>query len=125
MDNDQVMSLMSCKVDSNLSIDTAGSNFTLDGNSGSVDTGGAVNALYHNDLNGYYDGSSISGWGYWQNYYYPQIIRESYPVYIKERAEDKGKKAFEIIKRLNDLKVTRIDTVKDFIDAMDALIKIL
>lgn len=66
-----------------------------------------------------------TGWSYWQNYYYPYIIRESYPVYIQERAMDKGQKAFEIIKMLQDKKLIKLDKVADFIEAMDALIKTL
>lgn len=79
-------------------------------------TGISTNAVYH------YNGT---GWDYWTNYYYPQVIRESYPVYLKERAEDKGKQAFEIIKSMQDKKLMKLDKVSDFIDAMDILIKIL
>lgn len=68
---------------------------------------------------------TLSIWSYWQDYYYPRVIRESYPVYIQERAVDKGKQAFEIIKMLKDKKFIKLDTVGNFIDAMDALIKIL
>lgn len=66
-----------------------------------------------------------SCWDYWQNHHYPYIIKESYPVYIQERAQDKGKQAFEIIKSLQDKKLLNLEKVKDFIDAMDLLIKIL
>ena len=68
---------------------------------------------------------NLSCWGYWQDYYYPNVIRESYPVYIQERAQDKGKKAFELIKILSDKKIIKLDKVKDFIDAMDAIMAIL
>lgn len=68
---------------------------------------------------------AITGWGYWQDYYYPGVIRESYPVYIQEKSLDSGKKAFEIIKLLQDKKLMKLDKVKDFIDAMDVLIKVL
>ena len=82
-----------------------------------------------NDCTGYYttpsNDGSVTCWGYWNELYYPQVIRESYPVYIQDRAKDKGKQAFEIIKILSDKKIIRLDTVKNFIDAMDALIKIL
>ena len=64
-------------------------------------------------------------WDYWQNWYYPYIIKESYPIYIQEKAIDKGAKAFEIIKILRDKKLLEIKTVKQFVDLMDALIKIL
>lgn len=66
-----------------------------------------------------------TAWNYWQDNYYPYIIRDSYPVYIRERAEDKGKQAFEIIKALQDKKLVKLDKVSDFIEAMDILIKIL
>ena len=69
--------------------------------------------------------TNLSAWGYWQDYYYPSVIRESYPVYIRERAEDKGKQAFEIIKALQDKKLIKLDKVADFIETMDTLIKIL
>ena len=68
---------------------------------------------------------TFTPWGFWQDYYYPQVIRESYPVYIRERAEDKGKHAFEIIKSLQDKKLLKLEKVSDFIEAMDTLIKIL
>lgn len=68
---------------------------------------------------------ALSCWDYWHKDYYPNVIRESYPVYIKERAEDKGKQAFEIIKQLQDKRLMKLDKVSDFIDAMDCLIKIL
>lgn len=67
----------------------------------------------------------VTGWSYWQEHYYPQVIRESYPVYLQDRAKDSGKQAFEIIKALQDKKLIKIDKVSDFIEAMDTLIKIL
>ena len=69
--------------------------------------------------------NSLTCWGYWRDYYYPAVIRESYPVYIEERAKDKGKQAFEIIKVLKDKKLVDLRKVSDFIDLMDELIKIL
>lgn len=81
----------------------------------SITTTGGSTGLYYNG----------SGWDYWQNYYYPQVIRESYPVYVKEKSEDNGKKAFEIIKMLQDKRFVKFEKVSDFIDAMDALIKVL
>lgn len=64
-------------------------------------------------------------WDYWYEEYYPQVIERSYPVYIKEKAQDKGKKAHEVIKELKDEDFLKIDTVGDYIDLMDKLIKIL
>ena len=66
-----------------------------------------------------------TAWDYWQGYYYPSVILPSYPVYIQDRAKDSGKQAFEIIKALQDKKLIKLDKVKDFIEAMDVLIKIL
>ena len=68
---------------------------------------------------------TLSCWGYWRDYYYPTVIRDSYPVYIQERAQDKGKQAFEIIKMLKDKRFLKLEAVGDFIDVMDELIKIL
>ncbi len=70
-------------------------------------------------------GNQLTCWGYWQDYWYPNVITTSYPVYIQERSLDKGKQAFEIIKVLKDKKMVKLDKVSDFIDLMDALIKIL
>ena len=75
-----------------------------------------VNAVYK---------APISGWGFYQDYYYPYVIKESYPVYLQERARDKGKHAFEIIKVLKDKKLVNLSKVENFIDLMDELIKIL
>ena len=69
--------------------------------------------------------SASSCWGYWQNYYYPQIIRESYPIYLQEKAMDKGKQAFELVKALMDKKLLNIEKVKDFVEAMDTVLKTL
>lgn len=70
----------------------------------------------------YYDSTL---WNYWQNCYYPQVIRESYPVYIQDRAMDKGKQAFEIVKALMDKDLLSVEKVKDFVDAMDTILKTL
>lgn len=64
-------------------------------------------------------------WDFWQDRYYPTVIRKEYPVYIQEQSYDKGKKAFEIIKMMKDKKLVELKTVGQFIDAMDELIKIL
>lgn len=81
-------------------------------------TNGSVDAVYR--LNGV-----NTVWDYWERVYYPQVIRESYPVYLQERSMDKGQKAFEVIKTLQDKKMLKLDKVSDFIDAMDTLIKVL
>ena len=98
----QAMSMMNASLDSNLNLNTAqNANYQL----------GEI--------------KSLGAWGYWNEWYYPQVIRESYPVYIQDRAKDKGKQAFEIIKILKDKKLVQIPKVADFIDLMDELIKIL
>ena len=104
MDKNQTMSMMNCQVDDNL-------NFNSSSNYGITTTDSL--------------GNNYSCWDYWHQNYYPYVIRDSYPVYIRERAEDKGKQAFEIIKMLKDKRFIKLETVADFIDAMDALIKIL
>lgn len=57
------------------------------------------------------------------HHYYPNIICESYPVYIKEKTMDKGKQAFEILKSLMDKGLMKVDKVKDFVTAMDTILK--
>lgn len=69
--------------------------------------------------------NQMSCWNYWTEYYYPEVIHYSYPVYIQERAKDKGKKAYEVVKVLRDKKVIKLEKVSDFIKLMDALIEIL
>lgn len=69
--------------------------------------------------------SGTSCWDYWHTDYYPSVIHHSYPVYMQERAKDKGKQAYEIIKILKDKKLVKLGKVGDFIDLMDELIKIL
>ncbi|GAI86264.1 unnamed protein product [marine sediment metagenome] len=134
MDKKEVMTLMNCSLNDNLSLNLEDVNGLVSGlaenNTGFNTADGGIaqntdNALYHYD-NGLYDGSAnYTCWDYWRNDYYPRIIRESYPVYIQERAKDKGKQAFEIIKILKDKKLVQLKTVGNFIDLMDELIKIL
>ena len=64
-------------------------------------------------------------WNYWEEYYYPYMIKESYPVWVQERAVDKGKKVYEIVKMLRDKKLVQVRTVKQFIEIMDELIKVI
>ena len=84
-------------------------------------TASTANTLVYQDSGG----GSGTLWGYWQNQYYPQIIKESYPVYIQEKAMDKGKQAFELLKALMDKNLVKVDKVKDFIEAMDTILKTL
>lgn len=94
-------------------------------------TGIGSSALNVTSTTSYYDGNGGSGtsgntlWGYWQNQYYPYVIRESYPVYIQDKAMDKGKQAFELLKALMDKNLVKVDKVKDFIEAMDTILKTL
>lgn len=78
-----------------------------------------------NSTNALYIANGDSLWKYWHQDYYPHVIKESYPVYIQERAMDKGKQAFEILKALMDKGLVKVDKVKDFIEAMDVLLKTL
>lgn len=108
MNSEQVMSLKAQNVDSNL-------NFVE-----------AVNDLFNTTGTTTFEWKPPrTCWDYWQDWYYPYIVRKSYPVYIRERSYDNGKKAYEIVKILTDKKLVKIDKVKDFIDIMDELIKIL
>jgi hypothetical protein len=66
-----------------------------------------------------------SCWDYWQHWHYPQVILPSYPVYLQDRAKDNAKQAFEVLKILMDKKLLKVEKVGDFIEAMDALIKVL
>lgn len=116
----EVMSLMKADVNDNLNVNVS-SAFNSD----------APEQLSFNwsDSTGFYDDinshKNLTVWDYWQGYYYPYVIKESYPVYIQERAQDKGKMAFEILKTLKDKKLIKIEKVEDFIEAMDAIIKTL
>ena len=108
----QAMNMLACSVDGQNIVGTA---TTANYSSGSCGTSAAC----------YYDSSGNSLWNYWQNQYYPYVIRESYPIYIQERAMDKGKQAFELLKVLMDKKLLKVEKVSDFIEAMDAILKTL
>src|SRR4051812_25849332 len=101
----QAINTLQCSVDGQNIIGSFTTTATSGAGNLSIQTG-ATNALYH-------DTSGTSLWGYWQNYYYPQVIRESYPVYIQEKAMDKGKQAFELLKALMDKNLVKVDKVKD------------
>ena len=120
------MSMMNCSLDNNLSLDKEEFNSYIGGMTDNSDTAGNMSYTTLGIDNGTWGGTgNYTCWDYWTNNYYPQVIRESYPVYIQERAKDKGKQAFEIIKILKDKKAIHLKTVGDFIDLMDELIKIL
>lgn len=117
MEKNQVMEMMNCDIGDNLNLKslntaTAGLTYQTSNSTGNLSTTAFGNNMY-------------SCWDYWHKDYYPQVIRESYPIYIRERAEDKGKQAYEIIKILKDKKLVNLEKVSDFIDLMDELIKIL
>ncbi len=97
------MALMNCQVQGLNYVSTAAqtAQYTL--------SSGTSNTLYH----------------YWTHDYYPYVIKESYPVYLQEKAMDKGKQAFEIIKALIDQKLIKLDKVSDFVTAMDTILKTL
>ena len=113
------MQTLACSVDGlNIvsgSMTTSGAGLTSGATSGT-----STSVAYYTDSCG---GNSL--WGYWQNCYYPYVIRESYPIYIQERAMDKGKQAFELLKVLMDKKLLKVEKVSDFIEAMDAILKTL
>lgn len=98
------------------SANTTSNNATFTGSSTGT-SAASINAILHT--------APLTGWSYWQDMYYPQVIRESYPVYLQERSKDKGKQAFEILKQMQDKKLMKLEKVSDFIEAMDTLIKIL
>ena len=104
MDKQNVMSALNSSVDKNFNI--TGNNYWVGDSTSS-------------------NGTNLTCYGYWQDYYYPYVIYPSYPIYIRERSLDKGKQAYEIIKILKDKKLVDIKTVKQFIELMDCLIQIL
>lgn len=121
MDKDTTLSMLSCSVDNNLNINASSLTFGDTNLSGDFTAGGQTTDLL------YRTGTSdnLSCWHWWQDYYYPSVITNYYPVYIRERALDKGKQAYEIIKMLKDKGLVEIDTVKKFMSLMDALINML
>lgn len=123
MDND-IKNALNCKVDSNLNL----VNYNLqDTNSNQssefLDT--TAKALNNLTIGDNYNAQVTSCWHWWEEQYYPRVIRESYPVYIQERSLDKGKQAYEIIKMLRDKRFINVDKTTDFIEIMDSLIKML
>mgnify|MGYP001611021086 CR=1 FL=1 len=115
MENNKVKAMMSMKIDDDLNLIN---NLNDHANSLKLMT---TQTSWHSDQSQ----KTLSCWGYWRDHYYPEIMQHSYPVYIQERAQDKGRQAFEIIKMLKDKKFIKLELVGDFIDVMDELIKIL
>lgn len=114
MEKNKVKAMMSMKIDDDLNLINNLNDSVAKMNSMSARTSQTGDQI-----------KSLSCWGYWRDHYYPEIVQHSYPVYIQERAQDKGKQAFEIIKMLKDKKFLKLESVGDFIDVMDELIKIL
>lgn len=110
MNKQDIMAAKNASLDNNLNV-----TYTANGLY-AVGDKNIANALYQTPL---------TGWSYYTDYYYPYVVKESYPVYLQERAQDKGKQAFEIIKALQDKKLMKLEKVSDFIEAMDTLIKTL
>jgi hypothetical protein len=119
----KVMAMMNCDMSANFNINDK--SLTHAFGSDEIKTDALYREVNIENNLGSHQAQPLTGWSFFQNYYYPYVIRESYPVYIQERALDKGKQAFEIMKVLQDKKLLNIVKVVDFIDAMDALIKIL
>jgi hypothetical protein len=61
----------------------------------------------------------------WKDIYYRGPLRPIGHTYPPSFREDKGEKAFKIIKALMDKKLVQIEKIEQFIDLMDELIKIL
>jgi hypothetical protein len=120
---DSAMNMLNMALDDNLAFEVSSSEDNLtykaqNGTSGNYSTAGST---YDTRVNAV----GYSAWDYWERNYYPYVIKESYPVYLQERATDKGKMAFEIIKMLKDKRFVHLEKVSDFIDCMDLLIKAL
>lgn len=59
-------------------------------------------------------------WDYWTQYPSGYGMSLSYPVYI-----DKGRQAFAVVKKLTEAKLLELRTAKQFMDAMDVVLKSL
>ena len=79
-----------------------------------VITDNTTGRLNSSDINACYD--------YW-NTYYPQSV--TYPYYSNTICIDKGLQALSIVKALMNKKLVKLTTIKQFIDLMDELVKIL
>ena len=67
-------------------------------------------------------GDIIQGYDYYRNWWYPTFYPYSSTTILQE---DKGIKAKDILCMLMDKKLVSIRTVKDFVNMMDEIIKIL
>lgn len=115
--NNQAMSMMNCSLNG-LNISSTQGQLATSYTSTTGGLSSQTNAIYYGD-------PPSTAWGYWQQYYYPQVILQSYPVYLQDKAMDKGKQAFEILKSLLDKKILKLDKVSDFVEAMDTILKTL
>lgn len=118
MIDNQAMQMMNCSMNG-LAITGGTGTSGIVGTYTTTSQGSSVtNAVYFGD-------PPNTAWGYWQQYYYPQVILQSYPVYLQDKAMDKGKQAFEILKSLLDKKLLKLDKVSEFVEAMDTILKAL
>jgi len=92
---------------------------------GQTATAGGTSAQYYITSGDAIGQGNTTLYSWWTDYYYPNVIRTMYPVYIQERARDEGMKAYQIVKHLKDKGLVTINTAKQFIELMDALIKML
>ena len=120
---EDVINMMYCSVDDNsFTVNTDG----LDLSGSTITAGGSSSGDLLNDIIEPWDSNqNLTCWNWWQNYYYPYVVKESYPIYIREKSYDEGKKAYEIIKVLRDKGLIKVEEVKDFVRLMDELIKLL
>lgn len=132
--NSELAKALSSKVDSNLNIELTGyktnnlaNAYNAKGAYVAPNDLGSTESLKANYVGDHFDNSNmtkqLSCWHWWEEYYYPKVIRESYPVYVQERSLDKGKQAFELVKMMKDKGFVKLEKAYDFIELMDALIK--
>jgi hypothetical protein len=118
----QAMNVLNCAVNG-LSIQPTSNYQDASNQAQVITTGSNYSSITYPQQDGISAGTTL--WNYWQNQYYPYVILESYPIYIQEKAIDKGKLAFELLKALMDKGLVKVDKVKDFIEAMDTILKTL
>ena len=73
--------------------------------------------------------SDVSSSSY-NNYYYPwypETIREYYPIYYRiwETEPDKFEQAFKIVNKLMEKKIVEIRKVKDFVELVNEIVDII
>ncbi len=79
-----------------------------------INTGASADGVTHTNYMDCHD--------WWHQYYYPAY----YPGYYQSTIYiDKGQKAIELVKVLMDSDVIKVDTVKQYVDVLDKIIKII